>query len=155
MRRLGTILGHGRLTTVVILMGMAACITLFQYGRAWPVESEAYGRMAVSEIATTWNPRELLQRASPELFEKVREDAIPDLMKESAEAFGPLKTITRVTGVSSWGFRSGSFRVESMVEVHARFHKRAGVVRCLLVKKAGEWRIAGLRVDSEDSGAEK
>lgn len=146
MRRLLVIVGGVLLVFVVfVVIG----ITYFRLrGETLDRESQAYAGAAIVAIVSTWNEKEFLERAAPELRRRVSIDELHRLFKW-AGALGAFEKYEPPEGQAhtSLTLKSGKL-VSARYTSRVVFEKGEATVSVVLVKRGLLWQIAWFDVRS-------
>lgn len=145
MRKFLYVFGAVSLAVVVLL---AACIGWLAY-RAGGLdeESKAFVDAAVPAIAASWNKRELMNRATPELLQAAKPEQFDALFSALAQ-FGPLVQYEGAKGNAVVGYMAGSGSSTSANYVaSARCKNGTAQFKLTLHKQDGRWLIHNFHVD--------
>ena len=136
----------GALTLIVILASGIGLGTLLYKGHALDLESKAFVDSAVPTIAATWNKQEFLDRAAPELRERVKLEELNSLFDRFSQ-LGPLVRYEGATGRAGMSYMTGAGSTVSASYV-AMAHCQNGNVtfRIGLLKRDGRWMVRDFRV---------
>jgi hypothetical protein len=109
-------------------------------------ESKAYADAAIPAMVTTWNKKELLNRASSEFNQAITTDQVDRLFKE-ASSLGRLRKCEPAQGESELVFTSLSgSAVGARYTSNADFEKGPATIVLTLIKHGDQWQIAGFWV---------
>jgi hypothetical protein len=137
------------LVVLLIVLVVAAGIAYVAVrGTALDKEAQTYADTAIPAIVTTWNEKELLERASPE-FKKAASQQQLDQMFHWFGSLGRFQKIEPAQGhaLMSATTQSGK-QVTAQYTAKATFEKGEAVIRLGLIKHGDQWQILGFRVDS-------
>jgi hypothetical protein len=138
----------GALTLIVILAsGIGFGVFLYK-GNALDAESKAFVDSAVPAIAATWSKQQFLDRAAPELRERVKPEELNALFDHFAQ-LGPLVRYEGATGEAMMSYMAGAGGTVSASYVAKVRCQNGGVTfRIGLLKRDGRWMVRDFRVDS-------
>lgn len=142
MRRL--LPGLGILVAVVAIVVFARVVTGIEG------EAKSYVDEVVPRIATSWQSRDLLDRASPELLKLAPADKIARLFVAFSDRLGPM---TQYRGATAQHVFSGVAGGETISRVRYQadvaFEKTSATIQVEVIKRGGAWRIHGFLVNAD------
>lgn len=145
MRKLLTFLGG--ITLFAIVAAVIGIVVMSRSTNTLTAEGKAYVEASVQQIAANWDKKELIDRASPELFQNGGPDQLT-LMFATLSKLGPMKSLDSVDGTSLMTVNVGQEkRVSAQYVAKAHFDNGEATFRIGLIKKDGQWRIGGFHVD--------
>jgi hypothetical protein len=135
----------GSIFLALIVLGAIGIAVLAVRGTALDKEAKAYADKAIPVIVTTWNLKELLDRASPEFNQAITVDQINRMFRRFFSSLGRLQKCEPVQGnvnMEAGKITTGVYRAK------ATFEKGEATINLTLIKHGNQWQIGGFRVDS-------
>ena len=127
---------------LIVLVAMGIALVAVR-GNALDKESKAYADAAIPAIITSWNQKELLDRASPEFMQLVTQQNL-DQMFRWFSSVGRLQKCAPAEGQSLMSVTSQNGKTISAKYISkAQFEKGEGNITLLLIKHGDQWQIAG------------
>ena len=146
MKKFFTVLGSIFLA-LIVLGGIAIAFVAIR-GNALDKESKAYADSAIPAIATGWNKKELLGRASPEFKKAVTSDQLDRLFRW-VSSVGPLQKCEPAQGQATMSATTQTGKVISaQYTAKATFQKGEATIKLRLIKHGDQWQILNFHVDS-------
>ena len=131
----------------LLILVVALVTVLVVKGRRLDRESKQYADSAILAIASNWNERALLDRASPE-FLKACPAACTDRLFGTASRLGPLHHYLGSKGQANISVLSGRGTLVTAAYVaRAAFAHGSAEIRVDIIKRAGRWQIIGFHVN--------
>lgn len=96
----------GAIFLAVIVLGGIGIAVIVVRGTALDKECRAYVDAAIPPIATTWNKKELFDRASPELKKKLPVDELDRLFRWSFSGLGRMQKCEPAKGQAGYNYTS-------------------------------------------------
>jgi dimeric dUTPase (all-alpha-NTP-PPase superfamily) len=150
MKRFFAVLGV--IFVIIIVVGAIGFGYLAYRGKAFDKESKAYVDAAIPAIVTSWNKKELLDRASPE-FKKEVSDAQIDQLFHQFTALGRFMTFDSATGQSlTYASPQTGKVVTADYQARAYFEKGGALIKVKLIKHADQWQISSFNVQGGPIG---
>jgi hypothetical protein len=138
----------GSIFLVVIVLGAIGIAFVAVRGNALDKESKAYADSAIPPIVTTWNGKELLDRASPEFKKAVTPEQLDRLFRWVSSLGGLQKCEpTQGQALMSATTQSGKM-ISAQYTAKATFQKGEGTIKLGLIKHGDQWQILNFYVDS-------
>ncbi len=144
------VLGAGLLVLVAWGIIGFGVLKLWSYGSQLGAGSKAYVDEVVPQIVSSWNSRELMDRASPELIATASPEKIDKVFRAFSDRLGPLKTYEGSRGQARVSVtpQTGKVSVASYV-AEATFEKAKASIHVNLIMQDGKWQIMGFHVNSD------
>jgi hypothetical protein len=140
MRKLFVVLGSIFLALIVLVVIGIAFVAV--RGNALDKESKAYADAAIPAVVTSWNQKELLDRASPEFKQAVTEQKL-DQMFRWFSSLGRLQKCAAAEGHSFMSVTSQNGKtISAKYASKAQFEKGEGDITLVLIKHGDHWQIA-------------
>jgi len=141
------------LVCIVVVVVIAVAIGFYLLSRSadgMEKEAQAYIDANLPVIAASWDPAELVKRASPELMDVASKDQIAGLFAMFSQRLGPLREYKGSKGRVnvSFTFKKGRI-ITGAYSAQAVFEKARGLIECQLVKHGDRWQITSFRVNSD------
>ncbi|MBI3002222.1 MAG: hypothetical protein HYY54_01065 [candidate division NC10 bacterium] len=112
--------------------------------------SKAYVDEAVQKITSSWNARELLDRATPELLQAAPPERVERFFHVFSHRLGPLRTYHGSRGTTQFFVSPQTGRIAAATyEAQATFENAEAVIQVRLLQRDGHWRIASFHVNSD------
>jgi hypothetical protein len=127
----------------IVLMSRAALT-----GPKLDAESKAYVDRVVPSIVGSWDSKDLLSYASPELLKVAPLDQIDPLFEIAAQKLGKLKAYKGSKGGVSVNATPQGKVITAAYVAQAAFEKADATVRILVIKHGSKWQVLGFVVDS-------
>jgi hypothetical protein len=127
----------------IILMSRAALT-----GPKLDAESKAYVDRIVPSIVGSWDSKDLLSYASPELLKVAPLDQIDPLFKIAAQKLGKLKAYKGSKGGVSVNVTPQGKVITASYMAQVAFDKADATVKILMIKHGRKWQVLGFVVDS-------
>ena len=144
MKKLLYALGAFFLITVAAVV---AFVALAYTGAKFDKESKEFVDTAVPAIAESWDQRQLLDRATPELGSSTTPANLASFF-QNLSRLGSLVNYEGATGQATLSYMIGSgARVSASYVAKARFQNGSAAFRIALVRRDGHWMINGFHVD--------
>jgi hypothetical protein len=138
----------GALALIAILASGVGLGMVLYKGHALDAESKAFVDSAIPAIAAGWNKQQFLDRAAPELRERVKPEELNALFNHFAP-LGPLVEYEGATGEATMSYMTGAGgTVSAFYVAKARCQNGSVALRIRLLKRDGRWMIRDFRVDS-------
>src|SRR5580704_4212682 len=140
----------GGLCAVILLLVIILIAVLAYTGRGLDQESKAYADAAVVAIASHWNENDFVQRASPQLMDKIKDAAGLHKLMASLRSLGPLRNYEGSKGESHIAliFPSGE-TVTAFYVAKVEFDSGPADIKLSLIKLDGVWKILGFYVNQD------
>ncbi len=141
--------GFGIVTAVLAVVVAIGIFFVARDGNALDAESKAYVEESVTAISAHWDKKELEQRATPELKQKLSPAEVDTLFDALSTGLGPLIEYRGAKGQATVLATIGSGTVRSANYVaSARYQKGEAEIRIGLLKVDDRWMIQGFYVNS-------
>jgi len=148
MKRILVVLGG--IFAFILLVGIIGFLVLNFFGRRLDKESKAYVDEVIPIIATSWNSKDLLDRASPELIQVAPTEKIESLFHAFSEKLGPLREYKGSRGDAKLGFTPQMGKITTADYVaEAIFEKAPAKINVRTILHNGTWQILQFYVNSE------
>ena len=125
-------------------------LKLWGYGSQLDAGSKSYVDEAVPRIVSSWDRKELMDRASPELIALAPSEKVEKFFKAFAARLGSLKTYDGSRGGTHVLVtpQTGKVTTASYI-VDATFEKAKASIQVKLILHDGKWQILGFHVNSD------
>ena len=131
----------GVIFLIVIVVGVVGFALIAMRGNALDKESKTYADAAIPAIVTTWNAKELLDRASPELRQSAPQQQFYQLFGRFA-GLGHLQRCEPAQGQSISGVTwQNGLQEKAEYTAKATFDKGDAVIDLALIKHGDQWQI--------------
>lgn len=138
------------ISIIGVVWGVLMLIALFpfinNYGDNLDKESKAYVDMVVPAIVGSWEPQELISRASPELLKSNSDDALKFYFKASFNKYGRLKEYRGSTGQA---IINPGEETKANYSAKADFEKGSATIWINVIKIKNKWQISVFQVVSD------
>lgn len=148
MKRRAWLLG---LSGVLIVASAATGLTYHARYQA-QADSAEFAESSVRAIAGSWNPDEMIRRASPLILTPFVRQELPHAYARLNAALGPL---TQLSAPLAQAGNEGALppsvaggTVPTTYTFNAQFAKAPGQIQVVMVRDAGGWELVGLHIDS-------
>ena len=112
-------------------------------------ESKVYVDHVVPLIVASWDSKELLNHASPELLKVAPADKIDSMFKMLAEKLGKYKEFKDSKGGSFLNFTPQGKIITAAYITHVAFDRADATVRIRVIKHSENWQVLEFYVDSQ------
>ena len=138
----------GALALMLVATAVIGLGIFFYTGRSLDAESHAFVDTALPAITTGWSKQQLLDRATPELREKLKPGQLEAFFDDARSRLGALVEYQGATGGSVKSYIIGSGTTVSATYVaKARFQNGTATFRLVLMKRDGRWLIHNFRAE--------
>jgi len=145
MKKVLTILGA--IFICLIVVGVIFFSGLYYFASRLDREAKAYVDEAVSIIVTSWNTKELINRASPESLQVVPAEKVELLFNTLSNQIGQLKEYKGATGkVKIKISPRGKPIIIANYLAEAVFEKTPAKIQIQMIRLNDKWEIAGFLV---------
>jgi hypothetical protein len=129
----------GSIFLAIIVLGGIGIAFIAVRGSALDKESKAYADTAIPAIVTTWNQKELLDRASPEFKKAVTADQLDRLFRW-VSSLGRLQKCEPAEGHSLMSATTQSGKmISAQYTSKATFEKGDAMITLGLIKHGDQW----------------
>ena len=108
-------------------------------------EGKAYADAVIPAIAASWNPKEVLDRQSPEFRQTVSQQQVEQMLQRAAP-FGHLQKCDPAQGQSMISIKAQANEIKGDYAAKATFDKGEAIVQVSVIKHGDQWQILGLFV---------
>jgi len=136
-----------------IILSLIILVSVVAYtGRGLDQESKSYADAAIATIASQWNEKDLVDRASPQFMATVKDPSNLDLMMGVLRSLGPMRKYDGSKGEAriDLNFPRGE-TITAFYLAQAEFDKGPADIRISLIKLDGTWKILGFNVTQHTS----
>src|SRR5262245_6101291 len=148
MKKLVTTLGA--VLACLLLAGLAGFWALVHFGDRLDAEAKAYVDDAIPKIVGAWQPRELLDRASPELLAAAPAETVETVFSVFSTRLGPLRRYQGSSGRATMGFGLGQGgSTTAAFDAVVIFENAPATINVRAIRRDGQWRILQLVVNSD------
>jgi hypothetical protein len=135
---------------VLLLLALCSVVVVVWWLRQARIQAEAYARDATEAVVTDWSSEALQARAAADLIDRTTPEGLSSYLAFLDSQLGRLRSIRdlRTTG-STVHVRSNGLVVVVTVTVTAEFEKGAAVLRWLLARQGGSWKVSALQAESD------
>ena len=138
----------GSIFLAIIVLGAIGIAFIAVRGSALDKESKGYADTAIPAIVTTWNQKELLDRASPEFKKAVTADQLDRLFRW-VSSLGRLQKCEPAEGHSLMSATTQSGKmISAQYTSKATFEKGDATITLGLIKHDDQWQILRFDVQS-------
>ena len=137
----------GSIFLALIVLGALGIGFLAVRGNALDKESKAYAETAIPAIVTTWDEKELMNRASPEFKQAVTANQVDRLVRWMG-SLGRLQKCESAQGQSFQSVSHSGKQITAKYTAKAQFQKGEAIINLLLIKHGDQWQIGGFDVNS-------
>jgi hypothetical protein len=138
----------GSIFLAIIVLGAIGIAFIAVRGSALDKESKPYADAAIPAIVTTWNQKELLDRASPEFKKAVTADQLDRLFRWVG-SLGRLQKCEPAEGHSLMSATTQSAKmISAQYTSKATFEKGDATITLGLIKHRDQWQILRFDVQS-------
>jgi hypothetical protein len=149
MKKILTVLGA--IFICLIVVGVIFFSGLYYFASRLDKEARAYLDEVVPIIVTYWDPKELINRASPEFLQVYPAERVESLFDSFSDLMGPLKEYKGAKGKITIGTTTkGKPIIIADYQVRAAFEKAPAKIEIQMIRRNNEWKIVGFRVSLED-----
>jgi hypothetical protein len=144
------LIGCGAISIVLLLIAGVVALIFIPRSMRLGNEATAYIEDAVPQIANTWNPQALIDRASPELLAAVKSQDDWERLFTAYRQLGRLHKLEKPTGnVTSGAFsQTGSFTIGQYM-ANATFENGQAQVRIQVRRVGDTWKIDAFQINSD------
>lgn len=139
----------GVIFTCLIVLGSVLFAIAAYRGSKLDAESKAYVDRAVPQIVASWDPKELLNRASPELLKVAPAEKVEVMFKMFSEKLGKYKEYKGSKGDSLVNITPQGKVVTAAYMTQATFEEGDATIRIRAIKHGARWQILEFYVDSK------
>jgi hypothetical protein len=115
-------------------------------GHQYDTQSKAYVDTALPAIAFNWDPQVLTGQAAPELFAAADQTARDNFFYQLS-LLGPMQRYDGSAGGANMDYNAGHMLITAIYTAHGKFRDGEATFHILVVKRGGQWQIAGFHVD--------
>jgi hypothetical protein len=149
MKNLFAVVGVVALIAFVFIVALVSVVAV--KGRALDAESRLYADRTIIAIVSDWDERALLDQAGPE-FKKACPARCIDALFVQAGDLGALKHYLGAKGQANMNYLIGEgTSVTATYIARAAFEHGAASIKLDIVKREGQWRIAGFFVHLDNA----
>lgn len=149
MKKIFIILGV--IFVFLIIAGAIGFFVLGTAGSKLDKKSQAYIDEIVPLIVTSWDSRELIKRASPELLKVAPPEKMQPFFNTFAERLGPMIAYKGSKGESGIFYMAPYGKVITGTYVsEAIFEKAPATIHIKMILRNNQWQITEFRVNSDD-----
>jgi len=139
----------GSIFLVLVMLAVIGIGIAAVKGTALDKESKAYVDSAVPAIISDWNQQELLDRASPEFRQAVKDGDLDKLYK-MFRRLGKFQTYEGAKGQSNVSVTTNNGkRTSAAYTANATFETGPAVIDISLIKHDDLWQILGIHINSK------
>lgn len=139
----------GTIFACLIVLGVVLFSIAVHTGSKLDVESKAYVDRIVPQIVTSWDSRELLNNASPELLKVAPADKIDSMFKMLSEKLGGYKEYKGSKGDSLVNITPQGKVITAAYFTQVSFDKADATVKIRVIKHGENWQVLEFHVDSQ------
>ena len=149
MKKILTVLGA--IFICLIVVGVIFFSGFYYFASRLDKEARAYLDEVVPIIVTYWDPKELINRASPEFLQVYSAERVESLFDSFSDLMGPLKEYRGAKGKIKIGTTTkGKPIILADYQVRAVFEKAPAKIEIQMIRRDDKWQIGGFRVILED-----
>ncbi len=136
------------LVCATALLSIVIFVSVVAYnGRRLDRESKRYADAAIIAIASHWNEKDLIDRASPQLLATMKDPAAVQSMMAFFGSFGALKKYEGSKGEARIDFhRPHGYIITALYVARADFSAGPAQITISLIRIDGVWKILGFYV---------
>jgi hypothetical protein len=139
----------GVIFTCLIILGVIFISIAARTGSKLDAESKAYVDRIVPLIVASWDPKELLNNASPELLKVAPSDKLDSMFKMFAEKLGGYKEYKGSKGDSLVNITPQGKTITAAYITQVAFDKADATVKIRVIKHGEKWQVLEFYVDSQ------
>ncbi|MBI2486773.1 MAG: hypothetical protein HYW01_07420 [Deltaproteobacteria bacterium] len=140
----------GAIFICLIVVGAIVFSGFYYYASGLDKEAKAYLDEVVPIIVTSWDPKELINRVSPEFLQVYPAEKVELLFNVLSKQIGPLKEYKGSTGKVKLTVTSKGELIIADYVAKAVFEKAPAKIQIQMIRRNNEWKIVGFRVSLED-----
>lgn len=139
----------GAIFACLIVLGVVLFSIAAHTGSKLDTESKAYVDRIVPQIVTSWDSKELLNNASPELLKVAPADKIDSMFKMLSEKLGGYKAYKGAEGDSLINITPQGKVITAAYYTQVAFDKADATVKIRVIKHGENWQVLEFYVDSQ------
>ncbi len=147
MKKVLMILGGTFISLIVV--GAIVYSEFYYYASRLDKKARAYLDEVVPIIVTSWDSRELINRASPEFLQVYPAEKVDLLFDMLSKQVGSLEEYKGSTGQVKFTITSNGGLVIADYIANAVFEKAPAKIKIQMIRRNDEWQIAGFLVNLE------
>ncbi|HWH70930.1 MAG TPA: hypothetical protein VNT26_16190 [Candidatus Sulfotelmatobacter sp.] len=139
----------GGLFAVLTVATIGGIFAMKYFGEDLDKESKAYVDANLPQIVGNWDPRELLDRASPEFSQVVPQEKVIKLFKILSQRLGPLKEYKGSAGQSNVLLNPEGKVITGDYKADAVFENGPAKIDFRIIRRDGQWQVLEFWVNSD------
>jgi hypothetical protein len=142
------LMGLGLVFAGILVVGVIGFGILSYFGSGLDKESKMFVDQKIPIIASSWNPQELVNVASPELLQVAPADKIEALFGVFSQRLGPMQGYKGSRGEAKLFFGPQGKTTTAEYVADAEFEKGTATVIMRTILRNGQWQVLEFRVNS-------
>ena len=139
----------GLISTCIIVVAIIFVLVAIRAGSNLDYESKAYVDKIVPVIVTSWDSKDLLLNASPELIKIIKPNDLNSIFKVCENKLGKFKEYKGSKGQSDQSIALKGRTITASYVSDVIFEKDKATVKTSLIKYNDKWQIMEFRVFSK------